>query len=185
MIGTRGCGGMADSQRRDALWVASMTGVGRFATPGIGIEIGRGGGARNFLGRTGIASRRGTGGAGRSHSARAPLTLRRSAPRSRRTFTPMTFTWGWGGARGVRVRGSRWASGLIRGGEVCRTRKRVRQAIEPASLHLLVSIHHILATHRTVPVTTAWSTCNGGAGRAIGVLYGTTGANQRACTEKW
>ena len=78
-------------------------------------------------------------------------------------------------ARGLRVRGSRRPSGLIRGGEVCGTRKRVRQTNESASPallhpHLLVSIHHILAIHRTVPGTTAWGTCEGGGGRTMGVL---------------
>ena len=85
-------------------------------------------------------------------------------------------------ARGVRERGSRRASGLTRGGEVCRTRKRIRQAKEPASLHLPVSIHHI---HRKVHGTTVWSTRKGGAGRARGVFYGTAGAKERACTKRW
>ena len=193
MVGTWVCGGMAHLQRRDALWVASRTGVGpwedRFATPGTGIVIGRGGGARKRLGRTGIVSQRGTGGAGRSHSARAPLTLRRSAPRARHTLTPMTFTWGGEVARGVHMRGSRWASGLIRGGEIFCSRDRFRQANAPPSLpllhlHLLVSIHHILAIHRTVPGTTALSTRAGGAGMASGVVHGTTRAKDRA-REKW
>jgi hypothetical protein len=159
--------------------------VGRFATPGTRIVSGRGGGASKRLGGTGIASRRGTWGDGRSHSARALLTVRRSAPRSLRTGTPMTSTREEEVAKGVRVRGSRWASGLICGGEVRRTRKRVRQANKPASLHLLASIHHILALHRTVPGTTARSMCKGGAGRARGVLHGMAGAEERASRKKW
>ena len=141
VVGTRGCAWMMDSLRRGVLWVATRTGlrpwVDRFATPE------RVGGVWKRLEWTGVASRRwggggatgvrvrgspwasilirggemvrGSGRTSRSHSARAPLTLHGSASSPRRTLSLMTVTRGGEVARGVRVRGSRWAGGLIRG----------------------------------------------------------------------
>jgi len=115
MVGTRSCGGVADTLSRGVLRVATRTGVGlevdRFATPGMDPSL------PGWIARRGVrkrlcqTSRRGRGAGCRSHSARAPLTLR--GPR--RTIVRMTVACGGEVVR--RERGSRWASGLIPGGE--------------------------------------------------------------------
>ena len=109
MVGTRGCWERSGALRRGVQWVAKRTRVG------LGVDRiapGRGGGVRKRFNQTWMAGR---GERSISHSFRAILALCGIAPRSRRTSVRITFACG-GQARAGRVR--RWASGLIRGGEM-------------------------------------------------------------------
>ena len=123
--------------------------------------------------------------------SRAPPTLlRATAPRPRRTLTQifriffwMTVARGGGGAMGVH--GSRWASGLIRGGETVPGATATAGECKPQDV---ANVLWALATMEEKAdrglLEAQLSTCEGVAGRAGGVLHGTTGTKERSTGTK-